>query len=137
MKTLKFKFIAAAFASSIITASPIAAQNTITPYTVSAEEPLTVRYLGTDGSYLLFEIVVRSTGEKTVSLGISDKAEGDLYVSNFRDSYKVQKIKIEKRDSQELDFRLGLGKNTYTKSFNVKNNVIENTVVSENDISRL
>lgn len=137
MKTLKFKLIASAFASFVIAANPAFGQNPVHPISVIAEEPFTVKYLGNDGAYLLFEVVIRSADQRTVSLGISDKTEGDLYASNFRAGYKAQTIKIEKRNNQELDFRLDLGKNKYTKSFNVKNSVVENTVVSENDITRL
>lgn len=123
--------------SFIITANPIAAQKSLSNYSVGAEEPLTVRYLGNDGAYLLFEVTVRSTDRQIASLDIIDKVEGELFASSFRSDLKVQKIKIERRDNQLLDFKLGLGKSTFIKSFNVKNSTVENTTVSENHLSRL
>ena len=69
--------IAAAFASFVIAANPVFAQSPVQPVLVNAEEPLTVKYLGNDGAYLLFEVAVRSADQNTISLGISDKTEGE------------------------------------------------------------
>ena len=131
MKTLKFKFIAVAIASFVITANTVSAQAIQTSYTVNAEEPLSVKYLGTEDNYLLFEVTVRSADLKPASLGVSDKAEGELYTETFRSNLKVQKIKIEKRANQDLEFRLALGKAVYNKSFSANTSRIENTTVSE------
>ncbi len=137
MKTLKFKLIAAVFATCMITANATSAQAVRASYSVNADEPFSVKYLGNDGDYLLFEVVVKSAVNKTASLGISDKAEGELYANNFRTNLKVQTIKIEKRDNQELNFKLELGKAVYNKSFSINTSRVENIVVSENAVTEL
>jgi hypothetical protein len=131
MKTLKFKFIAVAIASFVITANTVSAQAIHTSYTINAEEPFSVKYLGTEDNYLLFEVTVRSADLKPAALGISDKAEGELYAETFRTNLKVQKVKIEKRANQELEFKLSLGKAVYNKSFSANTSREENTTVSE------
>ncbi|MEO6231907.1 MAG: hypothetical protein ABJB11_15005 [Ferruginibacter sp.] len=136
MKTLKFKFIAVAIASFIMTANTVSAQALQASYTYKAEEPLSVKYLGNDGQYLLFEVAVNNES-KTATFGITDKTEGDLYSYNFNKGVNTQKMKIEKKDYQELNFTLRMGKETYNKSFSVNTMRVENTVVAENEITRL
>jgi hypothetical protein len=80
-------------------------------------ESFTVKYLGNDGDYLVFEVVMQSADAKHTSLQISDKAEGNIYTSAIRSSYRAQRMKIEKKGGQELDFKLMVGGNVYTQSF--------------------
>ncbi|CAN5387567.1 hypothetical protein BH11BAC3_BH11BAC3_42770 [soil metagenome] len=136
MKTLKFKFIAVAIASFVMTVNTVSAQAVQASYTYKAEEPLSVKYLGSDGEYLLFEVAVNNE-TKVANFGITDKAEGDLYSYNFNKGVNTQKMKIEKKDYQELNFTLRVGKETYNKSFSVNTMRVENTVVAENEITRL
>lgn len=136
MKTLKFKFIAVAIASFVMTANTVSAQAVQANYTYKAEEPLSVKYLGNDGEYLLFEVAV-SNQSKTATFGISDKTEGELYSFNFNKGVNTKKMKIEKKNYKELNFTLRMGKENYKKSFSVNTMRVENTVVAENDITRL
>ncbi len=136
MKTLKFKFIAVAIASLIMTANTVSAQAVQASYTYKAEEPLSVKYLGSDGEYLLFEVAVINE-TRNATFGITDKGVGDLYSYNFNKGVNTQKMKIEKKDYQELNFTLRMGKETYNKSFSVNTMRVENTVVAENEITKL
>ena len=137
MKTLTTKIIAVAIASFVITANTASAQAVNASYSVKTAEPLSVKYLGSDENYLLFEVTVNAADAKAAVLGVSDKNEGELYAENVRATAKTQKLKIEKRDSQELNFKLSVGANTYNKSFSINTSRVENTVVSEKDLTVL
>ncbi len=137
MKTLKFKFIAVAIASFVISANTVSAQAIQANYAVKTAEPLSVKYLGSDDNYLVFEVTVNSADSKNALLGVSDKAEGELYTESIRSTQKTQKLKIEKRDSQELNFKLSVGSTVYNKSFSINTSRVENTVVAEKDITVL
>ena len=137
MKTLTTKIIAVAIASFVITANTASAQAIQANYAVKAAEPLTVKYLGSDDAYLMFEVTVNAADAKTAVLGVSDKKEGELYAENIRFTAKTQKIKIEKRDSQELEFKLSLGGSSYNKSFSINTTRVANTVVAETGVAAL
>ena len=79
-------------------------------------EPLSVEYLGQDENYLIFQVTVKSFGNQKVSFALNDQAEGELYTSVFTMD-KIQTFKIEKRENQELNFNLLVGKKVFSKSF--------------------
>lgn len=135
MTTLKN--IAVAVASIVIFSNITYAQNLKADYSVSAEEPIKVKYLGDDGEYLLFEVTLQPKTSSNALFVIDDKKDGELYSSNLEGNYKVKTVKIEKRDGQVLDFKLMIGKKSYTKSFAVNTTLVENTTVAETDISKL
>ena len=83
------------------------------------EDPITVKYLGNDGDYLLFQVEMKSTDAKHTSLEIFDKSAGQLYSTNIKSNYKVQTMKIEKTYQQQLDFNLVIDGKTYSKSFSI------------------
>ena len=116
----KIKNIAIALSAIVLFAGTSYAGNVNQPAasTVKGDptaEPLSVSFLGEDANYLYFQVSVVA-GNKTVSFVVSDKAEGELYTTEFNTS-KVQTYKIEKREGQELNFDLQAGKKTFTKSF--------------------
>lgn len=131
----KFKNIAVAVASIVIFSNITHAQALKANYSANYEEPLKVKYLGEDKGYLLFQVTLQSPTNSLFA--INDKAEGELYSSYFSDNFKVQTIKIEKRDEQILNFKLVQGKKVYNKSFSVNTNKVETTTVAENDITIL
>lgn len=133
----KLKNIAVAIASLVIFANVTHAQTLKAGYSVSAEEPLKVKYLGEDGHYLLFQVIVQTENHSKGLFTIDDKNEGELYSSGLATNYKVQTIKIELRRDQLLNFNLFLGKKHYSKSFSVNTNKVETTTVSESDITLL
>ena len=137
MKTLTTKIIAVAIASFVITANSASAQAIQANYAVKTAEPLTVKYLGSDDTYLMFEVSVNAADAKTAVLGVFDNKEGELYAENIRHTAKTQKIKIEKRDSQELDFKLSVGGSSYNKSFSINTTRVANTVVAESAVAAL
>jgi hypothetical protein len=110
--------------------------NTATAQTVSVSKdaPLTVKYLGSQEDYLIFQVEVNTAGGNFALLKINDKADGELYSQSCKSTSKTQTFKIEKRDSQELSFKLLSGKNVYTKTFSSNTSIIEKTTVNENDM---
>lgn len=136
MTTLKN--IAVAVASIVIFTNITNAQTAVKAnYSVNYEEPMAIKYLGSDGEYLLFRVSVQPPVSGSAFFEITDRKEGALYSSNLSTIAKVQTIKIEKRDDQELSFKLVVGKKTFSKSFTVNSSVVETTTVAENDITRL
>ncbi len=81
-------------------------------------EALVVSYMGEDADYLYFKVSVKPGSNKTVSFVVNDKSEGELYATFFSTD-KVQTLKIEKRENQELDFNLKAGKKSYSRSFTI------------------
>ncbi len=112
-----FKKIAATFVALVIAGTALNARAVTPVNPFSSEEPFTVRYIGNDGAYLLFQVIVNSDNTKNTSFEISDKAEGEIYTASINSAYKEQTLKIEKRDNQELDFKLVIGKTVYSRSF--------------------
>lgn len=110
--------------------------NTATAQTVnvSKDAPLTVKYLGSQEDYLIFQVEVNTAGGNFALLKINDKADGELYSQSCKSTSKTQTFKIEKKDSQELSFKLLSGKNVYTKTFSSNTSIIEKTTVNENDM---
>ena len=133
----KLKNIAVAVASIVIFSNITHAQAAHASYSVNYAEPLAVKYLGSEGDYLRFQVTVQSDVPGNALFAIIDKAEGELYATKFTPNYKVQTVKIEKKDNQVLNFRLVLGSKTYSKSFSVNTSKVETTIVAENEISIL
>lgn len=133
----KFKNLAVAIASLVIFTNITNAQALKENYSVNYEEPLSVKYLSSDNEYLTFQVTFQSAIPGKAFFTIADKNEGVFYSSNFTPEYKVQNIKIEKRDGQVISFKLVLGKKTYSKSFSVNTSLVETTTVSESDLTRL
>jgi hypothetical protein len=135
MSTLKN--IAVAVASIVIFTNITNAQAVKASYSVNYEEPMAVKYLGTDGAYLTFQVSVKPSATRNAVFEIADENEGELYASNLPAKFDTRTVKIEKRDGQVLNFKLVVGKTTYTKSFSVSTNKIETTTVAESDITEL
>ncbi|MEO7767292.1 MAG: hypothetical protein ABIS01_07690 [Ferruginibacter sp.] len=133
----KLKNILVAAATLVIFTNITHAQSVKASYSANAEEPLKVKYLGDDGSYLLFQVTLQPKGSANALFAIEDKNEGELYSSGLPADVKVQTIKIEKRDEQVLSFKLFLGSKTFSKSFSVNSHLVETTTVAETDISKL
>ncbi|MEJ7588621.1 MAG: hypothetical protein WKI04_13755 [Ferruginibacter sp.] len=133
----KFKNIAVAIASLVLFTNITRAQVIPASYSVNYEEPLAVKYLGSDDSYLTFQVSVLSDIPDNAIFAITDKTEGELYSVKFTPKYKAQIVKIEKTGQQVLNFKLVVGRKIYSKSFIVNTSKIETTTVSENDVTVL
>ncbi len=132
------KNIAVAIASVVVFSNIANAQVVKANYSVTAEDPLKVKYLGDDGDYLLFQVTLQSKTPENTLFAIDDTNEGELYSSALSNNFKVQTVKIEKRYSnQVLNFKLVLGRKIYSKSFSANTSLVENTIVAETDITRL
>ena len=118
-----FKKIALTFVALVIAATTINANPVDTTSAYTKADPFTVKYIGNDGDYLLFQVVVNAETAKKASFEISDKSEGEIYSANINASYKVQTLKIERRENQELDFKLVVGKEVYSRSFAILSTV--------------
>jgi asparagine N-glycosylation enzyme membrane subunit Stt3 len=129
--------IIAAF-SLVIFANVANAQEVKASYSVNAEEPLKVKYLGDEGEYLLFQVTAKAHEPSKAKFAISDKTEGTLYSSTLPTNITVTNVKVEKKDANQLlNFELFVGKEKYSKLFSVNTSVVETITVSERDITKL
>ena len=122
----KFKTTALALSAIVLFAnSSIAA--TTNPDTAfaapAAAVPLTVEYLGEDGDYRLFRVTVTPGSSKNASFSVNDFTEGEIYAAKFS-TEKVQTLKIEKRNDQNLDFTVSVGGKVFSKSFTIMPTVV-------------
>jgi len=99
-------------------------------------EPLSVKYIGSEEGYLLFQVEV-NTGANFSLFKINDKNEGELFSQGWKLLSRPQTFKIEKKDAQELSFTLLAGKKAYTKTFSTTTSSIETTTVSEAEVVKL
>jgi hypothetical protein len=91
------------------------------------EMPVTVEYLGEDANYVVFQVTVTESENKTASLEVSDRSEGEIYAGKFN-AAKTQTLKIEKRFDQELSFTVSIGNEKYSKSFVLMQTVVLNSI---------
>ena len=133
----KLTTILVALAAILVLSNSVNAQALQASYSVNENAPFAVKYLGNDENYLTFRIAVQPTVAKRSTLVISDKSEGEIYVTGINSRFAYKTIKIEKREGQELSFKLVSGGKTYSKSFSVNTSNVETTTVSERDITRL
>lgn len=129
MKNLKN--ITTAIVAVILFATSAAAQ-TVKPARVN--EPFTVKYIGNEEDYLYFEVEINTGNSNFAMLKINDKEEGELYSQSLRKNLKPRTFKIEKKDGQELNFKLLSGNKTYSKTFSASTILVEKTTVNENDV---
>lgn len=113
------------------------AQNISKAQIIKGEEPLQVKYIETQGDYLVFSVEVKAEGANRPVLSIDDVVEGELYSNIIGGRSKVQTMKIEKRENQVLDFKLVSGKSVYVKTFTTYAGVIEQAKGSEKSIAGL
>lgn len=99
-------------------------------------EPLTVKYIGMEDNYLLFQVEV-NTNTNFSLFKINDKAEGEIFSQSWKNNSKPLTFKIEKKDSQELSFTLVSGKKAYSKNFATSTNTVETTSVTEFEVVKL
>ena len=81
------------------------------------DEPLTVKYLGEDDTYLLFQVTIKTDNATTSFLQINDDAIGEIYSKKVAVHSSTIKFKIEKTDYQLLSFYLVSDRKTFAKSF--------------------
>ncbi len=125
-----FKKITTAIFAVIVTVNFASAQP-VKP--VAAAEPFTVKYLGNEADYLFFQVEI-NTGNQFSLFKIADKEEGELYAQSWKNGKKFQNFKIEKKEGQELNFKLMSGNKIYSKSFSAITSSIKQTTVKENDV---
>ncbi|CAN5773974.1 hypothetical protein BH11BAC4_BH11BAC4_22160 [soil metagenome] len=124
----KSLFITAAFFTLLINAN---AQHFAGPAAIYGHDPLQVKYIGTEGDYLVFSVAVKSAENAVPVLSIDDTMEGELYSSKLNEGSKVRTMKIERRDFQVLDFKLVIGNTVYVATFANNSGIIKQTKVSE------
>jgi len=135
MKTRKMvhtKKILTAFTAFALFASASAQPLSTTAKSLPGE-PLSVKYLGADDDYLLFQVTIQTNDVVHPVLHIADKNAGELYAETIKSNSIIENIKIEKNENQDLSFELVEGKKTYCKSFTFNTSMIEKTTVSEGD----
>lgn len=113
------------------TAKTVAVQ---TAATAKTEEPFVVKYIGNEDDYLYFQVEINTGNNNFSLLKINDKSEGELYSQSWKSNSKTQTFKIEKKDGQELNFKLLSGSKVYSKTFSATTSLKETTTVNENDM---
>jgi hypothetical protein len=129
MKNLKN--IATAITAVVLFATTATAQ---TVKTENANEPLTVKYIGAEEDYLVFQVEIKTDNSNLSLFKINDKTEGELFSQNLKANGGFKTFKIEKMDGQEISFKLVTGKKVYTKTFSATTSAVEKTTVNENDV---
>lgn len=129
MKNLKN--ITTAIIAVVLFATSASAQS-VKP--VTANEPLSVKYIGNEEDYLYFQVEINTGNANYSLLKINDKAEGELYSQSWKSNAKFQTFKIEKKDGQQLNFRLLSGNKVYSKTFSATTSLVEKIIVNENDV---
>ena len=136
MTTLKNLAVAAA--SLVIFSNITQAQTLKASYTLNANEAFKVKYIGDEGEYLVFKVTLDAPKTANAVFSISDKKEGELYSSYYTGSTNVKTVKIEKTgNSQVLDFKMVVGKKSFSKSFVANTSVVETINVTENSVTKL
>ena len=125
-----FKKITTAIFAVILTVNFATAQE-VKP--AAPAEPFIVKYLGNEEDYLYFQVEI-NTGNNYSLFKIDDKVEGELYAQSWKNSLRFQNFKIEKKEGQELNFKLMTGNKVYSKSFSANTSMIKQTTVKENDV---
>mgnify|MGYP001797215457 CR=1 FL=1 len=113
----KFKNIVFTLVALVISVTGISARPLNRANSFLAKQTFSVIFIGSEGAYLLFQVIVNANNTNDTSFVILDKAAGANYTANINFTHNVQTLKIEKRDNQELDFKLVIGKDVYSRSF--------------------
>lgn len=129
MKNLKN--ITTAIIAVVLFATSASAQSV---KSVTTNEPLSVKYIGNEEDYLYFQVEINTGNANYSLLKINDKADGELYSQSWKSNAKFQTFKIEKKDNQQLNFKLLSGNKVYSKTFSATTSLVEKTIVNENDI---
>jgi hypothetical protein len=129
--------IAAAILMMVLLMNSAVAQTVTKADAFSTPEPFTVKYLGTQNDFLVFQVEVNTGDNGFNIIKINDREEGELYSQPLKAAVKMQTFKIEKKNYQELSFKLLSGKKLYSKSFSTNTSVIETVTVNENDTVQL
>jgi len=133
MKNLKN--ITTAIIAVVLFATAASAQtSTAANVSLKTTEPFSVKYIGSEDDYLYFQVEVNTGNSNYSLLKINDKAEGELYSQTLKADLKLKTFKIEKKEGQELNFKLLSGNKVYSKSFSASTSLKETTTVNENDM---
>jgi hypothetical protein len=124
----------AAFATTAAAQTATAKIVAVQTATTVKEEPFVVKYIGNEDDYLYFQVEINTGNNNFSLLKINDKTEGELYSQSWKSNSKVQTFKIEKKDGQELNFKLLSGSKVYSKTFSATTSLKETTTVNENDM---
>ena len=136
MTTLKNLAVAAA--SLVIFSNITHAQTMKASYALNANEAFKVKYIGDEGEYLVFKVILDIPETTKALFSIYDKIEGELYTSFYAGSTAERVVKIERTDkSQVLDFKMIVGKKAFSKSFATKKSVVETINVTETSVTKL
>ena len=95
---------------------------------VQLPQPFEVTYLDEDSEYLRFKIEVSAKSIIDADLSVNVRNEGRIFAVSFKDTYREEILRIAKKPKQELEFRLSMGDNVYTKKFKSKTYNTENTL---------
>jgi hypothetical protein len=100
-------------------------------------ENFSVKYTGTEEGFICFDVTMPSNANKNVFVRVEDKKEGELFANSFVKTNKGLKFKIEKKNGQEIRFRIYNGNNVFEKTFTANTTLLEATIVDEKIIAVL
>jgi hypothetical protein len=127
----KIKNIATVIIAVVLFATTAMAQ---TAKTDNSNQPLSVKYIGTEEDYLVFEVTIKIVNNDFSLLKINDKTEGELFSQTLKANGGLKTFKIEKVYGQEICFKLLTGNKQYTETFSTTTSTEEKTTVKQNDV---
>jgi hypothetical protein len=94
-----------------------------------------IRYTGANQDFYNFEVVVRQTGSRRMTLRILDEAGVELYRESFGKVGFSKAIKVVRNDYARLSFVVDSQNGQYKKAFKIQSEVLERINVLEEEIN--
>lgn len=114
---------------------PLKAQSVDSSAIVAGKPDMQVKFLGTAGEYLYFELAFQQNDETRSSLRIRNENGNELYAETSFQKAMVRKLKIAKDEAEKLEFVYNTVKGDVKKTFEIKIKMQE--AIEVKDITRL
>ena len=124
-------FVLVVSASSV----PATAQRSAITATPENKPELQVKFLGSTGEYLLFELAMQQSDETRSNLRIRNENGSELYAETVFQKTAVRKLKIAKDEADKIEFVYNTTKGEVRKLVEIKIKVQE--AVEVTDITKL
>lgn len=125
-------FVLVVSASSVQTVS---AQRSAITATSEAKPELQVKFLGSVGEFLFFELAMQQNDETRSNLRIRNESGTELYTETVFQKTTVRKLKIAKGEADKIEFLYNTTKGEVRKLVEIKIKVQE--AVEVTDITKL
>lgn len=124
-------FVLVVSASSV----PATAQRSAITATPEGKPELQVKFLGSAGEYLLFELAMQQTEDTRSNLRIRNENGTELYAETVFQKSAVRKLKIAKDEADKIEFVYNTVKGEVRKLVEIKIKIQE--AVEVTDITKL